>query len=150
MSHNFYWKLVILDNMLYQLWVLFLPSRTCCYFLIYLFSDWLGYLSEVRFLSQNEDSDVDFHRVQHWVCSQSPSDDNGFMGFPLSLSSHCWLVALLFSTVPWGINYSMDCSVKYGTMESNPHRFQQCLAQGRPSISPVQWEKGSQQLLAIQ
>ena len=91
MSHNFYWKLVILDNMLYQLWVLFLPARTGCYFLIYLLSDWLGYLSEVHFLSQNKDADVDSHRVQHWVCSQSPSDDNGFMGFPLTVIAG-WLL----------------------------------------------------------
>lgn len=90
MSHCFYWKPVILDSLLYQLWVLFLPSRTC-YFLICLLSDWLDYFSEAHFLSQKEDSDADSQRVQPWMCSQPPSDDKGFMGFPLTASSHSLL-----------------------------------------------------------
>ena len=150
MSHNFYWKLVILDNMLYQLWVLFLSSRTC-YFLIYLLCDWLDYLSEVHFLHRTKTLTLILTGYSIGYAHSPPRKTMVLRdSLWLSLPSHCWLVALLFSVVPWGLNYSMDCSIKYGTMESNPHHFQQCLSQGRLSISPVQREKGSQQFLGIQ
>ena len=80
-----------------------------------MFSDWLDYYNEVYFFLHCVKSLLLLLRkAQLWICPQQSSHDSGFfrvhfLFFPghiqMFSSSNCWLTAVLFSTMPWGINF---------------------------------------------
>lgn len=114
----FFWNLMIIDNIA-DILVYCLPTSFVCFWFTFKICSmtWLNYFNDVYFLCHVTPLILFFklHRLDICTNSWQDKDFNKAPSFiflnshSLCFNTNCQLIALLFSTIPWGLTYSIGC-----------------------------------------